>query len=148
VNQICGVSFTPAFSIVDFSSADAAKALALSTLRKSCVTVTSFGGLGIHTLLNLFRVFPGQSVDLVSVTRIGRDGIRIPLVPGDLTDVDQWSWTGGKTLRWRSRLPTDPPFARTEKVYEIELSAAEKEAFTKSVAANTDLMNIARGFLT
>jgi len=35
-----------------------------------------------------------------------------------------------------------------EKVYEIELSAAEKEAFTKSVAANTDLMNIARGFLT
>ncbi len=35
-----------------------------------------------------------------------------------------------------------------EQVYEIELSAAEKEAFTKSVAANTELMNIARGFLT
>lgn len=35
-----------------------------------------------------------------------------------------------------------------EKVYEIDLSAAEKEAFTKSVAANTELMNIARGFLT
>ena len=30
---------------------------------------------------------------------------------------------------------------------EFELSAAEKEAFGKSVAANTDLMNIARGFL-
>ena len=35
-----------------------------------------------------------------------------------------------------------------EKIYEIELSAAEKEAFTKSVAANTELMTIARGFLT
>ena len=34
-----------------------------------------------------------------------------------------------------------------EKVYEFELSASEKEAFTKSVAANVELMNIARGFL-
>jgi len=34
-----------------------------------------------------------------------------------------------------------------ERIYEIELSAAEKEAFTKAVAANTELMNIARGFL-
>jgi len=34
-----------------------------------------------------------------------------------------------------------------EAVYEFELSPSEKEAFTKSVAANTELMNIARGFL-
>jgi malate dehydrogenase len=34
-----------------------------------------------------------------------------------------------------------------EKVYEFELSAAEKEAFAKSVQVNTELMNIARGFL-
>ena len=32
-------------------------------------------------------------------------------------------------------------------VYEIELSASEKEAFGKAHAANTELMNIARGFL-
>ena len=31
--------------------------------------------------------------------------------------------------------------------YEIELSASEKEAFGKAVTANTELMNIARGFL-
>ena len=43
VNQICGAPFTPAFSIAAFNSADAAKALAFSALRKSCVTVTSFG---------------------------------------------------------------------------------------------------------
>jgi len=35
-----------------------------------------------------------------------------------------------------------------ERVIEFDLSAAEKEAFGKSVAANTELMNIARGFLT
>ncbi len=34
-----------------------------------------------------------------------------------------------------------------ESVHEFELSASEKEAFGKSVAANTELMNIARGFL-
>jgi malate dehydrogenase len=34
-----------------------------------------------------------------------------------------------------------------EKVYELELSAQEKAAFADSVKANTELMNIARGFL-
>ncbi len=34
-----------------------------------------------------------------------------------------------------------------ESVHEFDLSDAEKEAFGKSVAANTELMNIARGFL-
>jgi len=34
-----------------------------------------------------------------------------------------------------------------EKIFEMDLSPAEKEAFTKSVAANVELMNIARGFL-
>jgi malate dehydrogenase len=34
-----------------------------------------------------------------------------------------------------------------EKIFEFELSASEKEAFTKSVAANVELMGIARGFL-
>jgi malate dehydrogenase len=34
-----------------------------------------------------------------------------------------------------------------EAVYEFELSASEKEAFAKSVAANVELMGIARGFL-
>jgi malate dehydrogenase len=34
-----------------------------------------------------------------------------------------------------------------ESIHELELSAAEKDAFQKSVAANTELMNIARGFL-
>jgi malate dehydrogenase len=35
-----------------------------------------------------------------------------------------------------------------EAVFEIDLTPAEKEAFSNSVAANVELMNIARGFLT
>jgi hypothetical protein len=42
VNQICGVPLTPACSIVVFTSGDDAKALALSAVLKSCVTVASF----------------------------------------------------------------------------------------------------------
>ena len=34
-----------------------------------------------------------------------------------------------------------------EAVFEFELSAAEKDAFAKSVAANVELMGIAKGFL-
>jgi malate dehydrogenase len=34
-----------------------------------------------------------------------------------------------------------------EQIFEFELSASEKEAFAKSVAANVELMGIARGFL-
>jgi malate dehydrogenase len=34
-----------------------------------------------------------------------------------------------------------------EAVYEIELSASEREAWNKAVAANQELMNIARGIL-
>lgn len=37
--------------------------------------------------------------------------------------------------------------AGAERIYEFELSASEKEAFVKAHAANTELMNIARGFL-
>ncbi|HEY1251747.1 MAG TPA: hypothetical protein VGH97_11205 [Thermoanaerobaculia bacterium] len=66
-----------------------------------------------------FRVFPGQSLTLGSVTRIDADGVRHPMEQGDLSAVDAWSWTGPYVLRWRSRLPSDPPFSQTELVYEI-----------------------------
>jgi len=66
-----------------------------------------------------FRVFPGQSLALESVTRIDKDGTRHPLSQGDLSAVDAWNWSGPYVLRWRSRLPSDPPFTETELVYEI-----------------------------
>ena len=66
-----------------------------------------------------FRVFSGQSLALESVTRIDKDGARHPLAQGDLSAVDAWNWSAPNVLRWRSRLPSDPPFEQTELVYEI-----------------------------
>jgi len=66
-----------------------------------------------------FRVFPGQSLTLSSVTRIAPDGTRQPLTEGGLAAVDEWGWTGENVLRWRSRLPEDPPFSNTAIVYEL-----------------------------
>jgi uncharacterized membrane protein YgcG len=46
---------------------------------------------------------------------------RVPLREnGSLTSVDDYAWKDSKTLRWRSRLPTDPPFENAERVYVID----------------------------
>ncbi|HEY4229374.1 MAG TPA: hypothetical protein VGO79_04335 [Thermoanaerobaculia bacterium] len=66
-----------------------------------------------------FRVFPGQSLALESVTRIDKDGTRHPMTQGDLSALDAWNWSSPNVLRWRSRLPSDPPFDHAELVYEI-----------------------------
>ncbi len=68
-----------------------------------------------------FRVRLGQSLTVDRVSR--RDaatGAWVPLAKGSLDAVDQWKWAKGETLRWRSRLPTDPDFAETEIDYRIE----------------------------
>ncbi|MGH9368000.1 MAG: hypothetical protein ACRD3M_10045 [Thermoanaerobaculia bacterium] len=67
----------------------------------------------------IFRVLPGQSLALEGLSRIAPDGRALPLLPGDLSAVDRYAWKDSRTLRWRSRLPGDPPFERTELVYEI-----------------------------
>ncbi len=65
-----------------------------------------------------FSIYAGQSLQLEGVDRV--DGARIiPLVRGDLAAVDHYDLLDGSTLRWRSRLPEDPPFANTELTYRI-----------------------------
>jgi len=66
-----------------------------------------------------FRLFRGQGVRLESLARVDPDGTRHPLSEGGLSAVDEYGWTAPGMLRWRSRLPTDPEFQRTELVYEI-----------------------------
>jgi len=68
----------------------------------------------------VFRLAPGQKLELRSVSRIGEGGQVIPLVRGDLDQVDHYDWYGSNTLRWRSRRPDDPPFAATEIIYVLE----------------------------
>lgn len=68
-----------------------------------------------------FRVGGGLDVELVRLTRIEpSSGARVELVEGDLDRVDHYEWIDGATLRWRSRLPSEPPFERTTLIYLIE----------------------------
>ena len=72
----------------------------------------------------VFRVEPGQDLRLESIRRIAADGSAHALSRGDLSGVDQYSWKDARTLRWRSRLPSDPSFDHTELVYELSYTYA------------------------
>jgi hypothetical protein len=66
-----------------------------------------------------FRVQGRQSLRLVGIARLV-DGRPQPLVEGDLSTVDSFRWVDSSTLRWRSRLPSDPPFDNTAITYVID----------------------------
>jgi hypothetical protein len=69
----------------------------------------------------IFDLRPGQSLELLAVSRLDPEsGTEVPLVEGGLARVDHYDWTDRKTLRWRSRLPSDPIFAATPLTYVIE----------------------------
>jgi uncharacterized membrane protein YgcG len=69
-----------------------------------------------------FRITGGQQLEFLRLTRIDpATGVKHELVRGDLDELDHYDWSGnGETLRWRSRLPTDPPFKDTSIFYVLE----------------------------
>lgn len=69
----------------------------------------------------IFDLRPGQSLELLSLTRLDPSGgAAVPLEEGSLSRVDHYDWVDRGTLRWRSRLPTDPPFDETAITYVLE----------------------------
>ncbi len=63
----------------------------------------------------------GERLDLRRLSRVDpATGEARPLFEGDLADVDEFAWVDGTTLRWRSRLPSDPPFAETAIPYVLD----------------------------
>jgi uncharacterized membrane protein YgcG len=66
-----------------------------------------------------FGVRPGQSVLVNRITRIEGDR-EIPLEAGDADQVDHWTWADSGTVRWRSRMPQDPPFRNRELTYVLD----------------------------
>ena len=55
-----------------------------------------------------FNVRLGQDFDFERMLRVDpATGVEHALREGDLSEVDQFSWAANRTLRWRSRLPTD-----------------------------------------
>jgi uncharacterized membrane protein YgcG len=68
-----------------------------------------------------FRVESGQRLKLLRVAQVDpAGGATRVLAPGDLSAVGQYKLSGDHVLRWRSRLPSDPPFRDTGLVVEIE----------------------------
>jgi uncharacterized membrane protein YgcG len=68
-----------------------------------------------------FRVALGQDLRLNRLARVDPEsGQERLLVPGNLSRIDQYAWKDSNTLRWRSRLPSDPPFDHTPITYVIE----------------------------
>lgn len=57
-----------ALTTVPLPSSEPTQAPLKKNANTAVLTVTSFGGLGIHTLLNLFRVFPGQFKQVIFIS--------------------------------------------------------------------------------
>ncbi len=73
----------------------------------------------------IFDVRFGQQFSFHRLLRVDSlTGTEVALREGDLEAVDEYSWAGGKTLRWRSRLPEDPLFRNTVITYILEYSYA------------------------
>ena len=69
----------------------------------------------------IFDLRRDQALELESVTRVDpASGAETPMVEGDLSRVDHYGWSDRQTLRWRSRLPSDPPFDATPITYVLE----------------------------
>ncbi|HLJ74962.1 MAG TPA: DUF2207 domain-containing protein [Thermoanaerobaculia bacterium] len=66
-----------------------------------------------------FNIRPGQSLRFERMFRVenGRD---IPMAEGDVSQVDRWYLNATNVLRWRSRLPSDPPFHDQQITYALE----------------------------
>lgn len=68
-----------------------------------------------------FDLRGGQAIVLHSLTRLdsGETGDGRALRAGDLSQIDEFDWTDSRTLRWRGRLPEDPPFDRVLRTYTL-----------------------------
>ena len=64
-----------------------------------------------------FNIRPRQQLSLISMDRAEGDGWKSMVRDSSLDDVDDYSFTDDTTLRWRSRLPADAPFANTTITY-------------------------------
>ena len=64
-----------------------------------------------------FNIRPRQTLQLISLDRAEGDGWKPLVRDSSLDDVDDYAFTDDTTLRWRSRLAHDAPFAETRIKY-------------------------------
>ena len=67
----------------------------------------------------LFNIRPRQKLDFVGIERIDSSGVAHPLQQTNIVpnNMDEFVMSDSKRLRWRSRLPSDPPFSNTRLTY-------------------------------
>jgi uncharacterized membrane protein YgcG len=75
----------------------------------------------------VFNLRRRQKLQFLGLERVdAKTGLSHPLhettVP---TNVDDFTWTDSRTLRWRSRLPSDPAFANTPLIYVLHYKLSE-----------------------
>lgn len=68
-----------------------------------------------------FAVGFGQEFEFDSIVHVD-DGTAKPMFEGEIDRVDGYEMFSGNTLRWRSRLPEDPPFADDLRTYELHFT--------------------------
>ena len=66
-----------------------------------------------------FNLRPHQTLDVHRITRI-ENGQETVLERGGLDAVDRYDFASSDVVRWRSRLPNDPPFANRELTYVLD----------------------------
>ncbi len=66
-----------------------------------------------------FDIRPRQRLSFISLARSDGGGWRELTEDSDIDDVDDYAWTDEHTIRWRSRRPTDPPFAARAMQYQL-----------------------------
>ena len=71
----------------------------------------------------VFNVRPRQKLEFVSLERLdARTGSPHSQETSVPDNVDEFTWADRRTLRWRSRLPSDPPFANSRLTYVLHYS--------------------------
>lgn len=92
----------------------------LRVRERQVIRFTGFWNGGERT----FNIPSGQRLTVDGMVRLdSATGASRPMIEGDLDVVDGWRWDG-TALRWRSRLPEDPPFNGAWRVYELAFSYA------------------------
>jgi hypothetical protein len=69
----------------------------------------------------VFNVRPRQKLEFLGVQRIdAKTGSLLALQEAAVpNNIDEFTWTDRRTLRWRSRLPSDPLFANSRLTYAL-----------------------------
>src|SRR6187399_1608509 len=67
----------------------------------------------------VFNVRSRQKLEFLDLQRVDANtgSLRPMHEASPPSNVDEFTWADSRTLRWRSRLPSDPPFADTRMIY-------------------------------